>query len=88
MQAGENIKTYTLQQGAELWYKNIEIDHKMCHAYIIPITQSSDGSVIGAMMASQSAETFQHRIKRFISNSAGRHPLYLRIHRFTDQGIA
>ena len=66
MQAGENIKTYTLQQGAELWYKNIEIDHKMCHAYIIPITQSSDGSVIGAMMASQSAETFQHRIKRFI----------------------
>lgn len=66
MQAGENIKTYTLQQGAELWYKNIEIDHKMRHAYIIPITQSSDGSVIGAMMASQSAETFQHRIKRFI----------------------
>lgn len=66
MQAGENIKTYTLQQGAELWYKNIEIDHKMCHAYIIPITQSSDGSVIGAMMASQSAETFQHMIKRFI----------------------
>lgn len=47
MQAGENIKTYTLQQGAKLWYKNIEIDHKMCHAYIIPITQSSDGSVIG-----------------------------------------
>ena len=66
MQAGENIKTYTLQQGAELWYKNIEINHKMCHAYIIPITQSSDGSVIGAMMASQSAETFQHMIKRFI----------------------
>lgn len=66
MQAGENIKTCTLQQGAELWYKNIEIDHKMCHAYIIPITQSSDGSVIGAMMASQSAETFQHMIKRFI----------------------
>lgn len=66
MQAGENIKTYTLQQGAELWYKNIDIDHKMCHAYIIPITQSSDGSVIGAMMASQSAETFQHMIKRFI----------------------
>ena len=48
MQAGDNIKNYTLAQGAELWYKNIVIDDKMCHAYIIPITQSSDGSVIGA----------------------------------------
>lgn len=56
MQAGENIRNYTLEQGAELWYKNIVIDDKMCHAYIIPITQSSDGSVIGALMASKSAD--------------------------------
>ena len=26
MKAGENIKKYTLEQGAQLWYRNIEID--------------------------------------------------------------
>lgn len=66
MQAGENIKNYTLAQGAELWYKNIEIDGEMCHAYIIPITQSSDGKVIGALMASQSAESLNGVVNRYI----------------------
>lgn len=66
MQAGDNIKNYTLAQGAELWYKNIVIDDKMCHAYIIPITQSSDGSVIGAIMASQSADELNHVVNRYI----------------------
>ena len=66
MTAGDNIKNYTLQQGAELWYKNIEIDGKMCHAYIIPITQSSDGSIIGAMMASQPANALNSMVNRFI----------------------
>ena len=66
MQAGNNIKDYTLAQGAELWYKNIEIDKKMCHAYIIPITQSSDGSVIGAIMASQSADDLNYVVNRYI----------------------
>lgn len=66
MQAGDNIKNYTLAQGAELWYKNIVIDDKMCHAYIIPITQSSDGSVIGAIMASQSADELNQVVKRYI----------------------
>ena len=66
MQAGDNIKNYTLQQGAELWYKNIEIDGKMCHAYIIPITQSGDGSVIGAMMASQSADEMDQIVQRYV----------------------
>lgn len=66
MQAGNNIKDYTLTQGAELWYKNIEIDKKMCHAYIIPITQSSDGSVIGAIMASQSADNLNNVVNRYI----------------------
>lgn len=28
MKAGENIVNYTLNQGAQLWYKNIEIDKK------------------------------------------------------------
>ena len=66
MQAGDNIKNYTLAQGAELWYKNIVIDDKMCHAYIIPITQSSDGSVIGAIMASQSADELNKVVNRYI----------------------
>ena len=66
MQAGDNIKNYTLAQGAELWYKNIVIDDKMCHAYIIPITQSSDGSVIGAIMASQSADELNQVVNRYI----------------------
>ncbi len=66
MQAGDNIKNYTLAQGAELWYKNIVIDGKMCHAYIIPITQSSDGSVIGAIMASQSADNLNGVVDRYI----------------------
>ena len=69
MQAGDNIKNYTLAQGAELWYKNIEIDGQMCHAYIIPITQPGDGSVIGAIMASQSVETFNGVMKRYITTS-------------------
>ena len=66
MRAGENIKKYTLSQGAQLWYKNIEIDQKMCHAYIIPITQSSNGAVIGALMASEPTGAVQAVIRRYI----------------------
>ena len=61
MTAGENIRQYTLQQGAQLWYRNIEIDGRMCHAYIIPIVQPSAGTVVGALMAlfiSLAARTF------------------------------
>ncbi len=70
MMAGENIKKYTLQQGAQLWYRNIDIDGKMCHAYIIPIVQPGDGSVIGALMASVSTQNLENRIKRYIGTSA------------------
>ena len=66
MQAGENIKNYTLAQGAQLWYRNIEIDGKMNHAYIIPITQPGDGTVIGALMASVSTEEFDSTIHNYI----------------------
>lgn len=66
MKAGDNIKNYTLAQGAQLWYRTIEIDGKTCHAYIIPITQESDGSVCGALMASISADTFNSSIKGYI----------------------
>ncbi|MFG6368543.1 MAG: methyl-accepting chemotaxis protein [Lachnospiraceae bacterium] len=70
MMAGENIKKYTLHQGAQLWYRNIDIDGEMCHAYIIPIVQPGDGSVIGALMASVSTQNLESRIKRYIGTSA------------------
>lgn len=66
MQAGENITNYTLHQGAQLWYRNIEIDGKMCHAYMIPIVQPGDGTVTGAMMASLPADEFNGIIRQYI----------------------
>lgn len=66
MTAGDNIKNYTLSQGAQLWYKNIVIDGKKCHAYIIPITQPSDGTVVGALMASVSAASLTGTINRYV----------------------
>lgn len=69
MKAGENIVNYTLNQGAQLWYKNIEIDKKMCHAYIIPIVQPEDGTVVGAMMASVSADEMNRILSKYILTS-------------------
>ncbi|MDE5938219.1 MAG: methyl-accepting chemotaxis protein [Lachnospiraceae bacterium] len=66
MQAGANITNYTLKQGAQLWYRNIEIDGKMCHAYLIPIVQPGDGTVTGAMMASLPTTEFDGIIKRYV----------------------
>lgn len=66
MTAGDNIQNYTLSQGAQLWYKNIVIDGKKCHAYIIPITQPSDGTVVGALMASVSAASLTGTINRYV----------------------
>ena len=66
MKAGANITNYTLNQGAQLWYRNIEIDGKMCHAYLIPIVQPGDGTVAGAMMASLSTEEFDGIIRRYV----------------------
>lgn len=69
IRAGENITNYTLMQGAQLWYKNIEIDKKMCHAYIIPIVQPGDGTVVGALMASVSTAEMDGIIRRYIITS-------------------
>ncbi len=66
MKAGANITNYTLNQGAQLWYRNIEIDGKMCHAYLIPIVQPGDGTVAGAMMASLPTTEFDGIIKQYI----------------------
>lgn len=66
MKAGANINNYTLNQGAQLWYRNIEIDGEMCHAYLIPIVQPGDGTVTGAMMASLPTEEFDGIIRRYV----------------------
>lgn len=66
MRAGDNITRYTLNQGAQMWYRNIEIDGKKCHAYLIPIIQPGDGTVTGAMMASLPTEEFDSIIRRYI----------------------
>ena len=66
MHAGANITNYTLHQGAQLWYRNIEIDKKMCHAYLIPIVQPGDGTVTGAMMASLPADEFNGILRQYI----------------------
>lgn len=66
MKAGENIRKYTLEQGAQLWYQNIEIDQKMCHAYLIPVIQPNDGTVTGALMASVSTDELDAMMKRYI----------------------
>lgn len=70
MQAGENIRQFTLEQGAQLWYRNIEIDKKLCHAYIIPILQPSSGTVTGALMASISISGLDTMMERYIIISA------------------
>ena len=70
MQAGENIRQFTLEQGAQLWYRNIEIDKKLCHAYIIPILQPSSGTVTGALMASISTSGLDTMMERYIIISA------------------
>ena len=66
MKAGANITGYTLHQGAQLWYRSIVIDGKMCHAYLIPIVQPGDGTVTGAMMASLPTEEFDGIIRRYV----------------------
>lgn len=59
MQAGKNITEYTLMQGAQMYYENIEIGDELYHAYIIPITQPDSGEVIGALMATRSVERLE-----------------------------
>lgn len=70
MKAGENIQKHTLEQGAQLWYRNIEIDNKMCHAYIIPIVQPGNGSVTGALMASTTTDEMDSIMNQYILTSA------------------
>ena len=63
LEADENIREYVLKQGKQLWCRNISLNGEPSQAYVIPIRQESDGSVAGALMASQSAAGF-HAILR------------------------
>ena len=63
--ADENIRTYILEQGKQLWFKSLYIDGKQYQAYVIPVRQESDDSVAGALMASQSAEGFDRIILNY-----------------------
>lgn len=62
MQTGKNITNYTLKQGAQMYYRTIDIGGNQYHAYIIPITQPDSGNVIGALMATRSVDRLNQLI--------------------------
>ena len=60
----------TLKNGVELWFPETEINGEISQAYIIPIHQTSNGAVAGALMASQSIVGFNNIIQNYIINTA------------------
>ena len=68
--AKDFIRNHTLARGAELWCRNVEINGHTCQAYVIPIRQESDDSVVGALMASQSTRGFNRIIQNYILTTA------------------
>ena len=62
----DSIKDYTLAQGAQLWCRSIKINGQTCQAYVIPIRQESDNTVVGALMASQPADEFNNIIRNYV----------------------
>ena len=65
----DDIYNYTLKKGTQLWCPETKINGVSSQAYIIPILQSSDGSVAGALMASQSTAGFESIIQNYITNT-------------------
>ena len=65
----DDIYNYTLKQGTQLWCQETTINGVPSQAYIIPIRQSSDGSIAGALMASQSTAGFNKIIENYITNT-------------------
>lgn len=66
IEAGSDIKSYTLAHGKQFWSPDMVIDGEHCQAYVIPIRQESNNAVIGALMASQSADGFNATIQKYI----------------------
>ena len=66
MKMGTNIKKNTIEKGYDLWCKSIMINDTECQAYVVPIRQASNGTVVGALMASQSVKAFHWAITKYI----------------------
>ncbi len=66
MVADSAINTYILEQGKQLWFQDIKVNGEDCYAYVIPIRQESDGSVVGALMASQSVVRFNTTVQKYV----------------------
>ena len=64
--ADSAVIEYTINQGNQVWLPEIRVNGEMCQAYAIPIRQESDNSVVGALMASQSAKGFNDIISTYI----------------------
>ena len=66
MALDEELREYVLRQGKQVWCRSIQINGEACQAYVIPIRQESDDSVVGALMASQSAKGFNDAIRTYV----------------------
>ncbi|MBO6304037.1 MAG: diguanylate cyclase [Selenomonadaceae bacterium] len=60
------IVEHVLKNGNQIWFKDIVINGEPSMAYAIPILQESDGSIAGALVASQSAKGFNATIRKFV----------------------
>lgn len=65
----DEMYQYVVKQGAQLWFPEIKINGRSCQAYIIPIYQSSDNSIAGALMASQTTDGFNEIIRNYIART-------------------
>ncbi|MBR3621963.1 MAG: diguanylate cyclase [Selenomonadaceae bacterium] len=62
----QRILEHVIKNGDQIWFKDIVINNEASQAYAIPILQESDGSVVGALVASTSARGFNATIRNFI----------------------
>ena len=69
MAADSHIVKYVLEEGKQLWCRRIVVNGEECQAYVIPIRQESDSSVVGALMASQSSGGFKRIITQYVSTT-------------------
>lgn len=60
------ILEHVIKNGDQIWFKDIDINGEHSMAYAIPIQQESDGSVVGALVASQSSKGFHAIIREFV----------------------
>lgn len=60
------IMEHVIKDGDQIWFKDISINGEQSMAYAIPVKQESDGTVVGALVASQSAKGFNDIIRDFL----------------------